>query len=90
LLLTPCHACGFIIEGAGDVEDAGHTPSPGSLMICIACGALTVVDGSTALGLYMRPPTPDEHRRALTDARVVRALAARAILEARSGDQWDP
>jgi hypothetical protein len=90
LLLTPCHACGFIIEGARDIEETRAAPSAGSLMICLACGALSMVDQSATLGLYMRPLTPDEHRRALSDGRVVRALSARAIAQARAGDAWDP
>lgn len=88
-LLTPCHTCGFIVEDLTELTDGDRVPSVGSLMICLACGALSIVDEG-ALGLFLRPPTPDEHRRALADSRVVRALAARAIVQRRAGDDWNP
>lgn len=91
-LLTPCHGCGFVIEDMTEMTGGTRKPSIGSLMICIACGAISIVDDG-ALGLYMRPPTPDEHRRALADADVVRALSARAMLQRRTveaGEPWPP
>lgn len=90
LHVTPCHTCGFIIEGAQALDETRPAPSRGSLMICIACGALSVVDESPALGLYMRAPTAVEHGRALADPDVVRVLAARAIIQRRAGEDWNP
>ena len=88
-VLTPCYACGFIVENMSAVDERRGPPSPGSLMICIACGAISILDEGS-IGLFMRPPTPDEHRRALADPVVVRTLAARAILERRAGSEWEP
>lgn len=88
--LSPCHACGFLASDLELIEElnrrGGAPPSKGSLMVCIACGALSLVDESS-LGLYMRELTPEEGRRALADPRVVRVLTARAIVASRRGNE---
>lgn len=88
--VIPCSSCGFMMEDASSLDEDGAAPSRGALMMCIACGALHLVDESDVIGLYMREPSADEYRRALGDPRVIRMLEVRAMLQRRAGGDWSP
>lgn len=89
LALAACTACGYAPDAVSPSdEDSGDRVRPGALLVCIGCGALSIVDGSEAVGLYLRDLTADEHRRALADPRVVQVLEARAVVARRAGPDW--
>jgi len=88
LTMTPCPGCGYVPEEWTLAEDLKRREAPGkgALMVCIACGALQLVDEGS-IGLYLRELTPQEHQTALADPRVMKVLAARAIVARRRGDK---
>jgi len=94
--LPPCWSCGYVqdgmspAKGGGTPEDA--EPEPGrSLVICLACGSLSMVDYAPSVGKYVRELTSEEYLRALSDPGVVMALEHRAIVVARArAAGWRP
>ena len=86
--LPPCHACGYVQDAVSPADGGPGRPDAGSLIVCLACGTLAIVDDSATVGLYVRPLTPVEHRRALADPGVVRTLAVRAVMAQRAGEAW--
>lgn len=88
LQVRACWRCGYDPDAVSPAWDQDAEPNPGALLVCIACGAMSLVDGTEALGLYLRHLTPEEHQRAMADPRVVHLLEARAVVAHRNRDQW--
>jgi hypothetical protein len=77
-----CPACGARLDGATDVELAGHVAQPGDATVCAYCVAWLVFTPATGqAGLALRYPTDVELAVLLADPRM--ALARDVVVAAR-------
>jgi class 3 adenylate cyclase len=86
---APCSACGWVAE-PDDGPTFDRVPTPGQVTLCIACGALGVVESiqGDAFGLHLivRAPSPAEHAAMLADPYIVHMIEMRARMARRVPD----
>jgi hypothetical protein len=72
-----CPYCGYKMDAATGVFDGeGHSPTPGSISICLNCGKVAVFTEE----LGMRLPTPEEAIEFATDERIIKAQITQAAV----------
>lgn len=88
--LPPCWSCGYVQDAISAADGGPPNPDRGSIVLCLACGALAVVDRGTFGRLYVRPMNPDEHDDAMRNPLVLRALTARITVASETPDWPTP
>lgn len=78
--MTPCPACGYVIDAATLLTYGDARPAAGDLSLCLDCGALLVFDGPDVGSI--RRITPDEEA-GMDDGNRLRVDRAQAIIRER-------